>query len=178
MILPKHEYELVCPIDFSSMYELGNKKNKYGTYKSQFERMGIHHISIDLNGKDGALPLDLQEPIDLPSRDIITNFGCSEHVMNQEMCFKNMHNLTHYRSVGFVPRVGSSPHHGYWGVDTDFFFQLAELNKYKVKLVEVAGTPGREIVRYSFYKLFDSEFVWDDSLPMEFKPKGHGGVKK
>jgi len=176
-LMPKGEFELLLPVDYETMYELGNKRNKSGTYKKMLSSQGIDHISIDLNGKDGALPIDLSKPIDLPSRDIVTNFGTSEHVENQEAVFKNIHNLSHNRMVGFVPRVGNSPGHGLWHFELNFFEQLAELNSYTIDKLYIGNRKPREIVCYSFYKNFDKEFKWSKDLPMHWEINGHGGVK-
>jgi hypothetical protein len=63
--------------------------------KEYFESMGFEHISIDIHGKFGAVPLDLSKPIKKWKGrfDVLTNFGTSEHVDDQYECFKNMHDL-------------------------------------------------------------------------------------
>jgi hypothetical protein len=95
------------------MLELGNQKirnrRKYGlpkTGKQYFESLGMKHNSIDLNGLDGALRLDLSKPIDkkewLNNFDVVTNFGTTEHIEpieGQYECFKNIHN---FLSVGGI----------------------------------------------------------------------------
>lgn len=175
-IMPKGEFELLKPFEFRTMYELGNKGNNRGTYKDMLSNQGIDHISIDLNGKDGALALDLQKPINMPTRDIVTNFGTSEHIEDQEAVFKNIHNLSHNWMVGFVPRVGNSPGHGLWHFETDFFEQLAELNNYGIHKIYIDNTKPREIICYSFYKQYIKKFKWSDSLPMHKEINGKGGV--
>ena len=65
--------------------------------KILFEAAGFTHVSIDFNGQDGALPLDLREQIKdedlLGSFDVVTNSGTSEHVGNQQACFDNIRQL-------------------------------------------------------------------------------------
>ena len=76
------------------MMELGNQtirnptKKKYkirtGKSKAYFLSLRCNHHSIDQNGKDGAIPLDLTKPIPIPkfinAFEIITDFGDLEHV--------------------------------------------------------------------------------------------------
>jgi len=93
------------------MLELGNQKirsrKKYGlprTGKEYFQNLGMEHHSIDLNGLNGALKLDLSKPIDKWTGyfDVITNMGTTEHVEpfeSQYECFKNIHN---FLSVGGI----------------------------------------------------------------------------
>jgi len=90
-----------------SMLELGDQviKDMKGiipekTGKEYFTNKGMEHISIDLNGKRGALKIDLSKPIINPNWvnyfDIITNLGTTEHVepqSSQYICFRNLHNL-------------------------------------------------------------------------------------
>lgn len=83
-----------------NMLELGNQhiREKYikeKTGKDYFTNLGYNHISVDLNGEDGALIKDLTDPEDFKEYinyfDIITNSGTTEHVephTKQYECFK------------------------------------------------------------------------------------------
>ncbi len=73
--LPADEQSIIWPIVGDTMLELGNKRNPDGVYKLYFESIGIKHTSIDWNGQDGALNLDLRKPIDMPPFDMVTNIG-------------------------------------------------------------------------------------------------------
>lgn len=85
------------------MLELGDqvirdRQIRETTGKAYFENRGFEHVSVDLNGNNGALVLDLREPeqfIDLTdSWDIVTNSGTTEHVepfATQYECFKIIH---------------------------------------------------------------------------------------
>jgi hypothetical protein len=99
------------------MCELGNQNTKdHPTFKRSkdlFNSLGVEHISFDLNERDGALPINLSEPV--PEKwvgyfDMVTNYGTSEHVSNQYMVFKNCHDLVR---VGGV-MIHVSPQKGYW----------------------------------------------------------------
>ena len=106
------------------------------TGKQLFIAMGMDHVSIDLNGKDGALEYDLCSPVPENmhgSFDIVTNLGTSEHVPCQYNCFKNIHDLAAAGSV-MIHVVSANPSHGGWNYDEGFFYALAEANDYKVLL--------------------------------------------
>jgi len=76
------------------LLELGNQemrsdvKIKYGidsTYsKVYFLNLKCRHHSIDWNGLDGAIPLDMTQPMPIKrfvnAFDIVTDFGCMEHI--------------------------------------------------------------------------------------------------
>ena len=87
------------------MIELGNQhfmdnRIQHVTYngcdhvvKHWVEAHGMEHVSIDLNGQDGALPIDLTQPVvGIEPADIVTNFGTIEHVgaEGQEQAFRNI----------------------------------------------------------------------------------------
>ncbi len=108
------------------------------TGKEYFENIGFKHISIDLNGKDGALPIDLTKPIIdkhlIATFDILTNSGTTEHVKDQFECFKNLHNLCKEESlfIHLVPMEGYWPEHSLYHYKFRFFEKLADLCEYKV----------------------------------------------
>jgi SAM-dependent methyltransferase len=101
-----------------------------------FKGGGIDVVSIDLNGKDGALPLDLQEPLpeSIGKFDIIINAGTSEHVREHEKCFENVNNICRPGGLMFhiVPEVGSWPKHGLHHYTESFFKDLAKKYHYSV----------------------------------------------
>lgn len=90
------------------------------------ESLGIEHVSIDTNGLDGALALDLSKPIyGVEPADIVTNFGTSEHVgiEGQDQCFANIRDLCKPGGVMLhaIPLVGYWPGHSDVDYDGDFF---------------------------------------------------------
>ena len=72
--------------------ELGNQTQYFGpgygrAAKLWFQENKYEHVSIDLNGQDGALVFDLCTPLSpemlaLGQFDAVTDFGTSEHVAN------------------------------------------------------------------------------------------------
>jgi len=98
--IPLDEQKILNPIERGwKMLELGNKKNKKGTYKSFLEH-DVEHVSVDWNGLDGALRMDLREKQDVFCEggkwnqyfDIITNMGTTEHVNPQGFVWHNILN--------------------------------------------------------------------------------------
>lgn len=143
-------------VDFrdKKMLELGNQKLSRSarrfrkrTGKEYYTRRGVTHVSIDLNGKDGALRLDLSQIIDRPEWlnyfDIITNAGTSEHVEPYEAqynCFKNLHDWLRVGGIAIhiVPCVEELESNGRWRnhcnnyYSRPFFEELAVQNSYTI----------------------------------------------
>jgi hypothetical protein len=138
------EREILNPLVGKSMLELGNKRKGDMVYKAVFESLGFRHVSIDMNGSDGALPFDLREPLDLGTFDMVTNFGTSEHVSvndydGQVACWQNIVNATHDGSVlvSVTPRPNVSrwSRHGRWYPEEEFYNLLASLNGFEAERV-------------------------------------------
>ncbi len=123
-------YEETCGL---KMVELGNQligghkrakrlKSLIPTTKIFFECLGFDHTSIDINGKDGALPIDLTKPITDESLigqfDIVTNVGTSEHVLDQEVCFENIDKLC--KDGGII--INISPYGEDWEDHAPFWY--------------------------------------------------------
>ena len=160
------------------MGELGNQKiltgkngkevNR-GPAKKIFSQKGVLHTSFDLNGKDGAISLDLCKPV--PEKwhgyfDMITNYGTTEHCEKQWQVWKNIHDMV--RVGGAI--VSSIPHIGYWKghcpyhYASDFPNILAEANGYEVSLAEVQTRHRiNKLVNFVLLK-GDQEFQTEDTF--------------
>ena len=126
------------------MLELGNQMVKLDgeriIAKKYFENIGFKHVSFDINGKNGAIPINLSRPIKseyFNKFDIVTNSGTSEHVepfVGQYECFRNIHLCTRVGGVmiHIVPQEGSFPDHCPFYYKREFFNILAERNNYDV----------------------------------------------
>lgn len=133
-----------------SMFELGNQRfigGEFATGKQHFEHCGMLHTSVDINGEDGALPLDLRRP-ELFSEfrcryDVVTNLGVTEHVEpydNQYECFSVIHDVTRPGGImiHMVPDVEELDASGAWNghcsiyYRKEFFTELAEKCGYTV----------------------------------------------
>jgi len=148
------------------MLELGNKCNGKGVYKDYFVQEGIDHISIDWNGENGALKLDLREPIDLPVFDMITNIGTTEHVSDQTAVWANIHHLLKVDGilVCVTPYPGDWSWHGNYYPTENFYRDFADLNGYKIEKLYI----GRERPNRNWYgrfrKLVDADFIMPDGI--------------
>ncbi len=166
------------------MCELGNQHISvdginFEIAKQYFESLGIRHISIDLNGEDGALVLDLSKPIQneelLGRFDVVTNFGTSEHVENQYHCFQNMHDFTKKGGlcIHAIPKIGHWKDHCEYYYDPSFFKKLAQLCDYSiVKEAILSESPDTdtELVCAALIKRENSEFIDQetfDALPIK-----------
>ncbi len=122
------------------MVELGNQmlKGIGGAAKLYFQSLGVDHVSIDMNGKNGALNLDLQLEIKdfnlLETFNVLTNFGTTEHVRHQSICWLNVHNLVKQNGIfiHLVPRTEHWKSHGYHKYSLEFFENLVYSCGYKV----------------------------------------------
>ena len=136
------------------MLELGNQcinnkdiehiEEKQG--KEYFTNNGINHISINWNGNNGALKIDLTLPLDdkfCNFFDLVTNCGTTEHIELQYEVFKNLHNCAKVGCffTNSVPldteqniEVNGTPTnpHGLYEYHTKFFEGLCKLCDYKI----------------------------------------------
>eukprot|EP00929_Paragymnodinium_shiwhaense_P059108 TRINITY_DN29586_c0_g1_i1.p1 TRINITY_DN29586_c0_g1~~TRINITY_DN29586_c0_g1_i1.p1 ORF type:complete len:296 (-),score=34.64 TRINITY_DN29586_c0_g1_i1:735-1622(-) len=118
------------------------------TAKKVFSWLGANHTSFDLNGEDGAVPVDLSEPMQLTSMwmnacDVVTNFGTSEHVGEgeptawpdaQHAAFQNMHDFARPGALFLhaLPLKNCWLGHGGFDYEPIFFSALADAAGYQV----------------------------------------------
>lgn len=132
--------------------ELGDQRMKWNQYKTgkryytELKKV-IEHISIDINGKNGALPLDLNVlRTEWKSYfDICSNYGMTEHIQNQYMAFYNLHSLCKIGGVTVHanPIIGGWKTHCPYHYEKDFFEALAKVCGYEVILSELRLVNGR-----------------------------------
>ena len=161
--VPKDEQVIIWPLIEGRMLELGNKKNAQGVYKTYFESIGIDHTSIDWNGEDGALKLDLRNPIDLEPFDMITNIGTTEHVSDQTAVWRNIHNLTKIGGViaSLTPLEGDWWWHGEYYPRVEFFEQFAK-NGYEIEYMDIGREYPNRNLCVRLKKVAHNDFVMPD----------------
>ena len=167
------------------MLELGNQRirnnvqKKYEinweTGKQYFESIGVKHYSIDKNGRDGAVPIDLSRPIIddfwINKFDIGTDFGTLEHITNKNFgqyeAWKNFHNAL--KMGGFF--VHSLPHPNGWPThcnvkyDNEFIEKLSILNHYKIIYNDLANKGEKKaLLQTCLIKKSDNVFMEDKEL--------------
>ena len=121
--------------------QLGKKKWR-GFAKQYFQSLGFRHTSMDMNGYNGAVKIDLSRLVDPKWHnrfDVVTNFGTSEHVWarsfsGQYECFRNMHVCA--KATGLiihaVPLQGTYSGHCTYYYSFKFFKTMAADNAYKI----------------------------------------------
>lgn len=160
------------------MLELGNqrisRRARVGarTGKAYYTALGAAHTSLDFNGKDGAIPLDLSQPIDKPDWrghfDVITNAGTTEHVepfAAQYVCFRNLHEWLKPGGVfiHIVPAIEELDASGRWMNHCNhyyaaaFFEMLARENDYEL----LESTIVNELHAAALRKRSDAPFMTD-----------------
>jgi hypothetical protein len=127
------------------MCELGNQHcnvpNEPLIGKQLMLKRGVaEHVTLDINGEDGAERFDMEKPILKWAHyfDILTNYGSTEHMPDQYEVFKNIHNLvkTGGAVVHVVPPVGEWPDHCPVYYVPKFFEQLSTAAGYKIVYCE------------------------------------------
>lgn len=110
--------------------ELGDQLCDFG-HENQFQRtdeyykpLGIDILSIDLHGKNRALPIDLSKemiggmnPDVEDGTELLTDFGTIEHVEDLYMCLVNCHFLTKAEGI----RIHVNPGKTYSGHGLRYF---------------------------------------------------------
>lgn len=164
-----------CGINISNckMVELGNQhfkdvsgKDTGRAAKYHFQPLGVDHTSIDTNGKDGSLNIDLQKEITDLSLigvfDVLTNFGTIEHVKQQYPCWLNTHNLVKKGGIFIhvTPRVGHWGNHGLYRYNRAFFQRLAKACGYDIlENFVMLYKPNRDFVCCSMIKKSNNKFI-------------------
>ncbi len=100
---------------------------------------GYQYAALDIFDADDTVLFDLnrqEPPAEMRGRyDLVTNFGTTEHIVNQYLAFKTVHELTKLGGIMFHELPLSGFHtHGYFSYNPLLFNQLAEANQYEVVL--------------------------------------------
>jgi hypothetical protein len=102
--------------------------------KPWFKARGVDHISIDLNGRDGALKMNLAcltlERHVRDDNDVVTNFGTLEHIGDAHAGLYNMRQLCRVGGIMIHnwPMAGHWPGHGDAYATEDLLRKLADLH--------------------------------------------------
>jgi Methyltransferase domain len=108
---------------------------KFDPNREFMRSLGFDYVSIDIDGKYGAHPLDLNHELrPIGDRfDLVTNFGTTEHIFNQAQCFKTIHACCKIRGliVHAVPMAGYAGH-CFYSYDPGLFRDMAKANSYEI----------------------------------------------
>jgi len=137
------------------MLELGAQNiydnDNYGKVaKEVFEELGVLHTSIDIKPHQGAIEVDLRQPVTFTKKkfEVVTNFGTTEHIDGSLYeGFKNIHNLC--KKGGLMihenPKTGNWPQHGFHYMTKEFYIKLANLTGYELLEVTEEAAMGNDI---------------------------------
>jgi hypothetical protein len=106
---------------------------------------GFKYLALDIFNADDTIlfDLNLQDPgPELAGQfDLVTNFGTTEHVINQYRSFKTAHELARPGGLIYHDLPFSGYHnHGYFCYNPIFFRHLAEANGYRVVMQHYSMT--------------------------------------
>ena len=104
--------------------------------KPFYEMLGAEKYScIDLGGGHGAIPLDLNMPLEDYSLygqyDLVTDYGNNEHIFNTAEAYRTMHRLCKQQGFMIITQVVYNGN-GYYAYDPSFFEGIAAANNYKI----------------------------------------------
>lgn len=140
--------------------ELGDQWITHGERrlaKDYFEKVMkcSRYVSIDGNGRNGAIALDLNLPLPkhLHSFDLVTDFGTGEHVFDQAQVWRSVHYLVKPGGwIAFDRPTQGYPVHCYYNTNMCLFEDLAAANQYEVVRLEHAITTRGELIRGVFQR--------------------------
>lgn len=176
-VIPHRPSLLLPNVNGKDILEFGNKKNDSGLYRDVYLASGAKsYHCVDLNGEDGAIPIDLRsetsyeqicEATGIDKFDIVTNFGTSEHIPVQRTFYKCVHKLTKVggHMIHWTPVQERFIEHGIhgsiWHMNFDFFDLLAAANpSYNI---DIPWTDTCDRIGSARIQLVeDSEFVWPE----------------
>jgi len=104
--------------------------------KPFYELLGAkEYACIDLNKEHGAIPHDLNMPLENRSLfgryDLVTDYGCNEHIFNTSEAYRTMHRLCKSEGIMVIMQTWYNGN-GYYNYDPSFFEGMAAANGYNV----------------------------------------------
>lgn len=144
------------------------KKTNVKCPKDIYALLGLESYQcIDADGRHGAYVFDLNEDIRATGfnnqYDLITNYGTTEHCINQYNAFKNIHDLCGDGGImiHYVPFQGYV-NHGYFNYQPSFFYDMVRANDYSIIGEYLTIGNNNLIVNYS-EELWNSLIVTNQS---------------
>jgi hypothetical protein len=105
-----------------------------GAARDFYRRLGWQYRCIDTDGRHDAVTMDLNfDPApnsEKATYDLVTNFGTTEHLINQVNAFTVLHDLA--RPGGLIIHILPciAVEHGFFTYQPNFFYALARANSY------------------------------------------------
>lgn len=121
---------------------------KGGLTSGLLKACGFRYSAIDIFDAEGTILFDLNREEPSPEMrnryDLVTNFGTTEHIINQYLAFKTVHEMT--KPGGLIYHelpLGGFHMHGYFSYNPLLFMQVAEANQYEI-VMQAYGKNGRD----------------------------------
>lgn len=140
--------------------------------KNMYESLGFEYSCIDLMEAENCYALDLnfdQVPMEIYNKfDLVTNLGTTEHLINQNNCFKFLHDLTKLNGFMFhnVPFQGFE-NHSLICYNPKLFWMIARSNNYKLHFFHVTRSKKKHLINNDIINNIMDNF--DNGLPNELK---------
>jgi len=122
-----------CSVDSAELERIAGG----GTMASLMKLCGVDYLALDIFEAEDCMLFDLNTdsvPENLRGQfDLVTNFGTSEHIIDQYRTFMTVHEFT--KSGGLIYHdlpMGGYFYHGYFSYTPLFFNHLALANRYDV----------------------------------------------
>lgn len=121
-----------------------------GFTSALFKACGYGYSALDIFDAEGTILFDLNRqevPAEMRGKyDLVTNFGTTEHIINQYLGLKTVHDLAKVGGIMYHELPLSGFHmHGYFSYNPLLFIQLAEANRYEV-VMQAYGKNDRDFV--------------------------------
>jgi hypothetical protein len=106
-----------------------------------YRSLGFDYSCVDIDNNPSSISLDLNfdtAPTSLTGKfNLVTNFGTTEHVVNQLNAFKLIHDLAAPGAIMLheLP-VLDQLNHGFFGYQPKFFYRLARCNEYSTLILD------------------------------------------
>lgn len=102
-----------------------------------YKLLGLdEYMCFDINGENHAIAHDLNFPFEDRSHwnkyDLVTDFGCAEHIFNVSEPFRTMHNVCRPGGVILNHQVMLNNTNGYYIFDPAFYEDIAAANGYEI----------------------------------------------
>lgn len=108
-------------------------EEEWGSYGPPYFRNVFSHLDItsfDFYPENGATVLDLSEKIDekyFSKFDMVTNYGTTEHVQSQYICWENIFNMLKEGGIS----LNAIPKKGHWEGHCKYYFDEETLEAFK-----------------------------------------------
>jgi len=145
------------------MMELGNQivkrdlkrytKTKAKTGKEFWWQHKCYHFSIDVNGKDGTMNIDLTLPIPYYDNffDIVTNINVSNYIKKYRKCYDNIYRFCKFGGIIIhcLPMKDSKWTKSH-SADKKFYEEMAK--KYSLTLLDCEEIKDKDLIMAAFKK--------------------------